>query len=277
MPPEIRQLSRDILHHAVTVQIERRSAPAVGITQAIYPVPQHLKSALLLELLRNEQNAELASVICFTRTKHRANRLADFLRRHGIPCAPIHGNRSQTQRTAALAGFKAGLHRVLVATDIAARGIDISGVSHVINFDCPHVPEDYIHRVGRTGRAEASGEAFTFVAPEEEGELRNIERAINKHLPRVTLPDFDYRQAAPEKLEIPLAQRLAALRRQKATARARQQHRGATPAAAARHPPTPADLHRQAHHNPGRRKPHLPGHGPRTATHQGRHGGSHSR
>src|SRR5262249_10162614 len=122
MPPEIRQLTGEMLVSPVTVQIERQASPAVGITQAVYPVPQHLKALLLLELLKNRDHADLASVICFTRTKHRANRLTDFLRRHEVPCAPIHGNRSQSQRTAALAGFKAGHHRVLVATDIAARG-----------------------------------------------------------------------------------------------------------------------------------------------------------
>lgn len=277
MPGEIRHLTREILHDPVTVQIDRQVAPAVGITQAIYPVPQHLKSALLLELLKNEENAELSSVIVFTRTKHRANRLADFLRRHDIACAPIHGNRSQSQRTAALAGFKAGEHRVLVATDIAARGIDISGVSHVINFDCPHVAEDYIHRVGRTGRAEATGEAFTFVAQEEEGDLRKIERAINKRLPRVTLPDFDYRQAVPEKLEVPLAQRLAAMRAQKAVGRARQQQKAAGGPGAARPAPTAGDFHRQAQQNPGHRKPHLPGHGGQGGKRYGRPFGGRSR
>jgi len=264
MPPQIRQLTQEMLNNPVTVQVERQSAPAVGITQAVYPVPQHLKSALLLELLRNENGADLASVICFTRTKHRANRLAEFLRRNQIACAPIHGNRSQAQRTAALAGFKSGIHRVLVATDIAARGIDVTGVSHVINFDCPHVPEDYIHRVGRTGRAAATGDAFTFVSQEEEGDLRNIERAISKRLPRVTLPNFDYRQAAQEKLEIPLAERLAAMRAQKAKGRARQQGAGGhfpqAPRAGANQPPSAGDLHRQASNNPGRRKAHLPGH-----------------
>jgi ATP-dependent RNA helicase RhlE len=140
--------------------------------------------------------------------------------------ARIHGNRSQAQRTEALAGFKSGKYRVLVATDIAARGIDVEALSHVINFDVPAVPEDYIHRVGRTGRAELTGDAFTFVAPEEEGDLKAIERAIGKVLPRVTLPDFDYKARPQAKLEIPLAERIAAIRSRKADERARSRARG---------------------------------------------------
>src|SRR5207302_9704589 len=128
----------------------------------------------------------------FTRTKHRANRLWELLSKHGVNAARIHGNRSQGQRTEAIAGFKAGSFRVLVATDIAARGIDVEELGHVINFDVPLAAEDYIHRVGRTARAEMTGEAFTFVSREEEGDLKQIERAINKSLPRVTIPDFDY-------------------------------------------------------------------------------------
>ena len=134
----------------------------------------------------------------FTRTKHRANRLQKHLVKHGIKAERIHGNRSQPQRTEALAGFKSGKYRVLVATDIAARGIDIEALGHVVNFDVPKAPEDYIHRVGRTARAELTGDAFTFVAPEEEDELRGIERAIGRRLPRVTVPDFDY-DARPER------------------------------------------------------------------------------
>ncbi len=222
MPAEIRTLSRDLLKDPEIIQMERQSAPAAGITQAIYPVSQHLKSALLCELLKSD---ELQSVICFTRTKHRANRLADHLKRHGLDCTLIHGNRTQAQRTAALAGFKAGRYRILVATDIAARGIDIADVSHVINFDCPHIPDDYIHRVGRTGRASATGDAFTLVAPEEERDLRAIERAIERRLPRVTLPEFNYSQQATEKLEIPIAQRIAAIRQRKADERASRERK----------------------------------------------------
>ncbi len=220
MPSEIRQLTREMLKDPVTIQIDRQTTPPGGITQAIYPVTQNLKSALLIKLLEDQG---LESVICFTRTKHRANRLAATLDKQHIACAPIHGNRSMAQRTAALAGFKAGKFRVLVATDIAARGIDIADVTHVINFDCPHIPEDYIHRIGRTGRASATGDAFTFVAPDEESNLRFIERTIGKRLPRITLPDFDYSQKSVEALEVPIAQRIAAIRQRKADERARRE------------------------------------------------------
>src|SRR6185369_2374791 len=152
---------------------------------------------------------------------HRANRLWEFLDKRGIPAARIHGNRSQAQRTDALAGFKAGEYRVLVATDIAARGIDVEALGHVVNFDVPVAPEDYIHRVGRTARAELTGEAFTFVAREEEGSLRDIERAIGSRLPRVTVPDFDYQARPAALLEVPHAQRIAEIRARKAEDRAR--------------------------------------------------------
>ncbi|HZP48795.1 MAG TPA: DEAD/DEAH box helicase [Vicinamibacterales bacterium] len=194
MPPEIAALSRDMLKDPVVINRERRSQPATGITQAIYPVPHHLKSSLLLALLRG---GEVQDALVFTRTKHRADRLAKFLDREKVSVARIHGNRSQAQRTEALAGFKSGKYQVLVATDIAARGIDVTALGHVINFDVPAAPEDYIHRVGRTARAELTGSAFTLVAPDEEAMLRGIERAIDKRLPRVTIPDFDYTASAP--------------------------------------------------------------------------------
>ncbi len=220
------------LRQPATINLERTAAPAVGITQAVYPVAQDVKSSLLLELIKR---GEMKSALVFTRTKHRANRLADFLTRYHVPCERIHGNRSQAQRTAALAGFKSGRFRILVATDIAARGIDVEALSHVINFDVPAVPEDYIHRVGRTARAEMTGDAFTFVSPEEEGDLRAIERAVGKRLPRVTLAGFDYARKGAERLEVPLAQRIAEIRtrkaedraRAKANAERRAQHQGA--------------------------------------------------
>jgi ATP-dependent RNA helicase RhlE len=218
IPPPIAALSREMLHHPATINIERQAAPAVGITQALYPVPQELKSALFLELLHR---GEMQDALVFTRTKHRADRLQKFLVKHGIKAERIHGNRSQPQRTEALAGFKSGKYRVLVATDIAARGIDISELGHVVNFDVPAAPDDYIHRVGRTARAEATGDAFTFVAPEEEGDLRAIERAIGKRLPRVIVPDFDYRARAQAQLEVPHAERIAAIRARKADDRQR--------------------------------------------------------
>jgi ATP-dependent RNA helicase RhlE len=159
--------------------------------------------------------------LVFTRTKHRANRLCEFLVKRGIAAERIHGNRSQAQRTAALAGFKNGKFRVLVATDIAARGIDVEALGHVVNFDVPEVPVDYIHRIGRTGRVDAVGDAFTFVARDEEGDLLAIEKVLGKRLPRITMPDFDY-DARPEgRLEVPLAERLAGMRARKGVDRSR--------------------------------------------------------
>jgi ATP-dependent RNA helicase RhlE len=189
VPPAIIGLARDMLRDPVTIDVERPAAPAVGITHAAYPVGPDLKLPLLIELLRRPG---ARSVLVFTRTKHRANRVTEGLVRRGVPAGRIHGNRSQAQRTEALAAFKAGRLRVLVATDIAARGIDVSGISHVVNFDVPHVPEDYIHRVGRTARAGAVGEAITLVSPAEEADLRAITRATGTRLERVTLPGFDY-------------------------------------------------------------------------------------
>ncbi len=224
MPAPIATLAREMLRDPAVLQLARKAAPAVGITQAIYPVAQELKSALLVALL---ERGEMREALVFTRTKHRANRLAEHLVRHGLKAARIHGNRSQAQRTQALAGFKSGYYRVLVATDIAARGIDVEALGHVVNFDVPEVPEDYIHRVGRTARAEATGDAFTFVSPGEEGDLARIERAIGKRLPRVTLPDFDYAARPAGRLEVPRGERIAALRARKADDRARSSARAA--------------------------------------------------
>jgi ATP-dependent RNA helicase RhlE len=218
MPPPIVALAREMLREPATVNLERKAAPAVGIRHAVYPVAQELKTMLLLALL--ERN-DVPQALVFTRTKHRANRLAEFLARHRVSCERIHGNRSQTQRTQALAGFKSGRFRVLVATDIAARGIDVEALSHVVNFDVPNVPDDYIHRVGRTARAEMTGDAFTFVAPEENGELRAIEHAIGKPLPRVTLPGFDYSKRPTERFEVPIGERIAVIRARKMEERAR--------------------------------------------------------
>ncbi len=218
MPAPIATLASEMLKNPVTISLQRQAAPAHGITQAVYPVSQDLKAALFVELLRRNLVEE---VLVFTRTKHRANRLSDYLLQHKVNAARIHGNRSQAQRTEALDGFKRGKYRVLVATDIAARGIDVEALSHVVNFDVPAVPDDYIHRVGRTGRAEMTGDAFTFVSPEEEGDLRAIERAIGRSLPRVSLPDFDYKARPEAKLEVPLRERIAAIRARKAEERAR--------------------------------------------------------
>ena len=213
MPPPIVALAREILREPVTIAVERPPAPATGITHTAYPVATELKSRLLLAILGRP---DTRSVLTFTRTKHRANRLAEFLGRNGVRVERIHGNRSQAQRTLALAGFRRGHFQVLVATDIAARGIDIEALSHVVNFDVPALPEDYIHRVGRTARAEALGDALTLVAPGEEADLRTIERAIGTRIARTTLPGFDYSQRQSERLEIPLAERIAAIRSQRA-------------------------------------------------------------
>lgn len=218
MPAPIVALTREMLRDPALIQVDRVSKPAVGITQAVYPVHQELKASLFLALL---ERGEIRQALVFTRTKHRANRLTEFLTKHGVKAERIHGNRSQAQRTAALAGFKNGEFPVLVATDIAARGIDVEALGHVVNFDVPTTPEDYIHRVGRTGRAEATGDAFTFAAPEEQNELKAIERAIGRRLPRVTVPDFDYDARPTMRLEIPLAERIAAIRAKRAEDRAR--------------------------------------------------------
>ena len=231
MPAPIVTLAGEMLRDPVSIQTQRQAATAAGITQAVYPVSQDLKSALIVHLLRRKT---MTQALIFTRTKHRANRLTEYLVEAGIRAERIHGNRSQAQRTAALAGFKSGTFPVLVATDIAARGIDVDELGHVVNFDVPKVPEDYIHRVGRTGRAEATGEAFTFVAPDEENDVRAIERATGKRLPRVTLPDFDYAARPKRKLEIPLADRIAEIRKRKREERARRDQNAARRAAAAR-------------------------------------------
>ncbi len=220
IPPAVQELSREMLGSPVKIAVERRVAPAAGITQTVYPVAQELKSALLLALLVSRRIDE---ALVFTRTKHRADRLARYLVRAGLSAERIHGNRSQGQRTKALAGFKNGQFRVLVATDIAARGIDIEALGHVVNFDVPTVPEDYIHRVGRTGRASATGEAFTFVSREESGELVQIERAVGAKLPHATLEGFDYGARPESALEVPRGERISVIRARKAEDRARAQ------------------------------------------------------
>jgi len=218
MPLPIVELSRDMLKTPAALNIERKAVPAQGITHVAYPVPHELKSKLLLELLKN---AETKSILAFTRTKHRANRLADFLEKRGVSVTRIHGSRSQAQRTEALAGFKRGKFRVMVATDIAARGIDVEELGLVVNFDVPGLPEDYIHRVGRTARAEATGDAYTFVSPDEEHDLRGIERHLGKPLPRQKVQGFDYTAKPEERFEVPLADRIAAIRARKAEERTR--------------------------------------------------------
>ncbi len=228
LPQPIVELSKEMLRNPAMISIERKAAPAVGIAQSVFPVSQELKLSLLEALLAR---GEIRSAIVFTRTKHRANRVFEQLEKGKVKVARIHGNRSQVQRTEALEGFKSGRYRILVATDIAARGIDVEALSHVLNFDVPNLPEDYIHRVGRTARAELTGDAITFVAPDEESDLRAIERAIGKRLPRVTVPDFDYSRRPTEKLEIPIQERIAAIRARKAEDRARAAAKAARKAA----------------------------------------------
>ena len=205
MPGPIGALASEMLRDPVRVAAQSKQAPPSAITQALYPVPAELKVDLLAELLRRE---EVGNVIVFCRTKHRAKRLSKKLNQRGIAAAEIHGNRSQKQRTDALAGFRDGRYDVLAATDILARGIDVVELDHVVNFDVPGQAEDYIHRIGRTARAGASGEAYTFVAPEEEGGVRDIERALGRSLPRRTLSGFDYSAKADERFEVPVAERL---------------------------------------------------------------------
>ena len=259
MPPPIAALAGEMLRNPVSIQTQRQAKPASGITQAVYPVPQEVKSALIVHLLRQQT---ITQALIFTRTKHRANRLADYLVEAGIRAERIHGNRSQPQRAAALAGFKSGRFPVLVATDIAARGIDVDALGHVVNFDVPQVPDDYIHRVGRTGRMEATGEAFTFVSPEEEGSLRAIERAIGRRLPRVTVPDFDYTARPRQRLEIPIAQRLAEIRSRKREERARADLNAARRAATTRQTRNPSSQSPPASEPPHESRPgsgHAPG------------------
>ena len=188
MPAPIAKLAGDMLNDPAHIRLQSKSSPAEGIAQAVYPVAQDRKAELLAELL---EKGEMQDALVFTRTKHRADRLTQYLSERRVRVGRIHGNRSQRQRTEALERFRSGFYRVLVATDIAARGIDVEELGHVVNFDVPAVPEDYVHRVGRTGRAEATGDAFTFVSPQEESDLRRIEHAIGKRLPRVTQPGFD--------------------------------------------------------------------------------------
>lgn len=218
LPKPIVALSREVLDDPVRLDVERPAAPATGVAQQVLPVPEKLKPMLLLELLRR---GELETALVFTRTKHRANRLTAHLQRAGVRCDRIHGNRSQKQRETALAAFKAGRLKVLVATDIAARGIDVEALPHVVNFDVPGQPGDYIHRVGRTARAGAAGDALTFASPAEGGQLAAIERAVGRRLERRTLDGFDYRAQPGGRFEVPAAERIAAIRQQRAAARER--------------------------------------------------------
>jgi ATP-dependent RNA helicase RhlE len=268
MPGPIQALSKELLRDPASINLERKAAPAVGIRQAVYPVREELKPSLFVELMRR---GDIGNVIVFTRTKHRANRLADHLAKEGVANAKIHGNRSQAQRTEALEGFKTGRYRCLVATDIVARGIDVEQLEHVVNFDVPHVPEDYIHRVGRTARADATGDAFTFVSPEEEQDLSAIERAVGKRLPRVMVPGFDYASKPQQRFEVPIAERIAEIRARKAEERKRAKEKEARRAAnAAGGRPAPAGAGRGTSAAPARSRGDAEG--PKTRGEAGRPG-----
>jgi len=195
MPPEIHGLAGDILHHPTTVRVGS-PAPADTVSHALYPVAQHLKTALLLNLLGNTSTR---SVLIFTRTKHRAKSLGKKLVDAGYRSASLQGNLSQARRQAALDGFRDGTFQILVATDIAARGIDVTRISHVINYDIPSTPEAYIHRIGRTGRATCSGEAFTLVTREDKDMVRAINRMIGSDIEQRILSTFDYESPFPNR------------------------------------------------------------------------------
>jgi ATP-dependent RNA helicase RhlE len=195
MPPEVEALARKYLRKPIVVQVGRRSQAASTVTHAVYPVPRERKSALLASLLRE---AALDSVLVFTRTKHGADRVVRHLEREGIEATAMHADKTQPQHTKALEDFKSGKVRVLVATDIAQRGLDISDITHVVNYDVPQQAEDYVHRIGRTGRAEKEGDAFTFMAPDEIAMVRSIERVIGQPIPRISVPGFDFGTVAAD-------------------------------------------------------------------------------
>jgi ATP-dependent RNA helicase RhlE len=191
---EIENLTHEFQQKPKTVQIGRRSNPAETVTQFVYEVPRHLKMALLSHLLLDPK---MDTVLVFTRTKHGADRIARRLEGSGVKCATLHANRSQNQRLRALADFRSGAVRILVATDIAARGIDVDGISHVVNMDFPMHPEDYVHRIGRTGRAQSIGDAISFVSEDDYAALKSLERFIGRGIVRKRAEGFDYEVPAP--------------------------------------------------------------------------------
>jgi ATP-dependent RNA helicase RhlE len=185
---EIRTLAETLLVNPASVEVARRNTPAETVAQRVIPVDRERKRELLSSLIKQ---GDWRQVLVFTRTKHGANRLAKQLEQDGLTTAAIHGNKSQAARTKALAGFKAGQVRILVATDIAARGLDIDMLPHVVNFELPNVPEDYVHRIGRTGRAGAEGEAISLVCVDEDEFMRNIERLLKRKFTRDAIPGFE--------------------------------------------------------------------------------------
>ena len=195
MPAAIRRLAHEILHEPITVQVDRQ-LPARTVSHTLYPVQQHLKTNLLKEILNR---TTMESVLVFTRTKHRAQRVAQQLVRAGYRVTSLQGDLPQNRRQAALEGFRSGSIKILVATDIAARGIDVLSISHVINYDMPENTDDYIHRIGRTGRVEKNGDAITFVTSADADKISALERLLNAPLERLTLPGFDYARPAADK------------------------------------------------------------------------------
>ncbi|MFH1662937.1 MAG: DEAD/DEAH box helicase [Chloroflexota bacterium] len=195
MPTGIRRLVREFLHDPVTVQIDR-TLPAKTVSHALYPIQQHLKTTLLKEILNKTKTD---SVLVFTRTKHRAERVARQLLQASYRVTSLQGNLSQNQRQAALAGFRNGSIKILVATDIAARGIDVLSISHVINYDMPESTDDYIHRIGRTGRVDKNGDALSFVTDADADKILALERILDAPLERLTIKGFDYAKPAPDK------------------------------------------------------------------------------
>jgi len=218
LPAPIVVLAKDMLNNPASVDIERPQITATGIEHKAFKVADNLKQELLINIIDQHQ---IRSAIIFTRTKHRAKRLAQFLDRKNVATDCIHGNRSQLQRTKALEDFRNGKVRVLVATDIASRGIDVEAISHVINFDVPHIVDDYVHRAGRTARANMTGYSFTLVSADEMYDFGQIERTIKTRIEHVKLENFDYNARPAEALEIPIAQRIAEIRAFKAGCRAR--------------------------------------------------------
>jgi ATP-dependent RNA helicase RhlE len=212
MPDDILKLARDFQRNPIRVGVKHGGRPAAKITELAYSVTTELKVDLVAGIL---SAPGVDQALVFTRTKHRANRVAEKLERAGISAQRIHGNRSQTARTEALEGFKSGKYKVLVATDIASRGIDVPALGHVINFDVPVSAEDYVHRAGRTARAGLSGTAITLFSRDEEDGLRAIERFTGKAIERARLEGFDYGAKPQEGLEIPLRERLASHRAQR--------------------------------------------------------------
>ena len=195
MPPEVEALARKYLRKPVVVQVGVRSAAASTVTHAVYPVPREKKNALLVQLLTGKVHE---SVLIFSRTKHGADRIVRDLEKAGVTATAMHADKTQAQRTRALQDFKDGKISVLVATDIAQRGLDISGITHVINYDVPTQAEDYVHRIGRTGRAAKEGDAYTFMAPDEIAMVRTIERVIGQPIPRISVPGYDFGTVAAD-------------------------------------------------------------------------------